>query len=133
LSRERVLQWPARFKTGRTSVDDDEQTGRRTSCTIPETVALIQELVHQDRRRTIHDIAEVGIGYGTCQRVLTEELGMNRFAAKFVPRILGADQKHQRVNICTELNRKTKWLSSPTHRTPLIWQPVTSSYFQKLN
>jgi hypothetical protein len=25
----------------------------------------------------------------------------------------------------------TKWLSSPTHRTPLIWHPVTSSCFQK--
>ena len=29
--------------------------------------------------------------------------------------------------------RKTKWLSSPTDRTPLIWHPVTSSYFQKWN
>jgi hypothetical protein len=25
---------------------------------------------------------------------------------------------------------KYKWLSSPTHRTPLIWHPVTPSYFQ---
>jgi len=47
---------------------------------------------------------EVGIGYGTCQRVLTEELGMNHVAAKFVLRILTADQKQQRVNVCTELN-----------------------------
>ena len=28
---------------------------------------------------------------------------------------------------------KTKWLSSPTHHTPLIWHLVTSSYFQKRN
>jgi hypothetical protein len=35
----------------------------------------------------------VEIGYGTCQRVLTKELGMHRVAAKFVPRILIADQK----------------------------------------
>ena len=41
------------------------------------------------------------VGYGTCQRVLTEELGMHRVAAKFVPRILTADQKQQRVNILT--------------------------------
>jgi len=95
-----------RFKTSRTSVDDDEHTGRPTSCTAPEPVARIQELVRQDRRRTIHDIAEeVGIDYGTCQRVLTEELGMHRVAAKFVPRILTADQKQQRVNICTELRQ----------------------------
>jgi hypothetical protein len=55
-------------------------------------VARIQQLVLQDRRRTIHDIAEeVGIGYGTCLQVLTKELGMHSVAAKFVPRILTGD------------------------------------------
>ena len=83
LSRAQVFQWHARFKTGRTLVDDDEHTGRPTSCTTPETVARIQELLRQDRRLTIRDIAEeMEVGYGTCQRVLTEELGMNRVAAK---------------------------------------------------
>jgi transposase len=78
LSRERVFQWHARFKTGRTSVDDDKQRGRATSCTTPETVKQIQELVRQDRRRTIHNIVdEVGIGYGTRQRCVTEELAPN--------------------------------------------------------
>jgi len=88
------------------SDDDDEQTGRPTSCTTPKTVARIQELVRQDRRRTIHDTAEeVGIVYGTCQWVLTEELGMHCLAAKLVPRILTADQKKRRVNVCTELRK----------------------------
>jgi len=106
LSRTQVFQWHARFKTGRTSVDDDEHTGRPTSCTTPETVARIQELIRQDRHRTIRDIAEeVEVGYGTCQGVLTEELGMHRVAAKFVPRILTADQKQQRVSVCTELRQ----------------------------
>ena len=45
------------------------------------------------------------VGYGTCQRVLTEELGMQRVTAKFVARILTADQKQQRVNDCTELRQ----------------------------
>jgi len=98
LSRAQVFQWHARFKTGRTSVDDDEHTGRTTSCTTPETVARIQELVHQDRRRTIHDtIEEVETGYGTCQR-------MHRVAAKFVLTIPTADRKQQHVNLYTELN-----------------------------
>jgi len=89
----------------RSTAVDDEHTGRPRSCTTPETVARIQELVRQDRRRTIHDIAEeVGIGYGTCQWVLTEELGMHRVATKLVPRILTADQK-QRVNVCAELSQ----------------------------
>jgi len=104
LSCAQVFQWHAWFKTDRTSVDDDEHTGRPRSCTTPETVTRVQELVPQDRHRTIHDIAEeVGIGDGTCQQVLTEELGMHHVTVKFVPRILTADQKQQRVNICSEL------------------------------
>jgi len=106
LSRTQVFQWHARFKTGGTSVDDDEHTGRPASCTTPETVARIQEVIRQDRRRTIRDITEeVEGGYGTCQRVLTEEFGMHHVAAKFVPRILTADQKQQRVDVCTEFRQ----------------------------
>ena len=106
LSCTQVFQWHALFKTGRTLVDDDEHTWRPTSCTTPETVAQIQELIRQDRRRTIRDITkEVEVGYGTCQRVLTEELGMHRVAAEFEPRIVTADQKQQRVNVCTELRQ----------------------------
>jgi hypothetical protein len=87
------------------SYDDDEHTGRPASCTAPETVAQIQQLSRQDRRWTVRDVAEeVGVGYGTSQRVLTEELGMHRVAAKFVPRILTDDQKQQRVDVCTALN-----------------------------
>jgi len=100
-----VFLWHVQFKTGRTSVDGDEHIGRPTSCTNHETVARIQELLRQDRRRTIHDIAEkVGIGYGTFQQVLTEEFGMHSVAAKFTSRILTTDQKLQRVSVYTELN-----------------------------
>ena len=48
---------------------------------------------------------EVGICYATCQRVLTKKLGMHHVAAKFVPRILAADHKQRRVNVCTELRQ----------------------------
>jgi len=34
-----------------------------------------------------------------------EELGMHLVTAKFVPRILTADQKQQRINVCTELRQ----------------------------
>ena len=101
-----MFQWHARFKTGRTPVDGDEHTGRPACCTTPETVAGNQELIRQDQRRTIHDIAEEEeVGYGTSQRVLTEELSMHHVACNFVPRILTADQKQQRVYVCTELGQ----------------------------
>ena len=63
-------------------------------------VAQLLKLLHEFKSSfvridvTIRDIAEeVEVGYGTCQRVLTEELGMHHVAAKFVPSILTADQK----------------------------------------
>ena len=34
-----------------------------------------------------------------------EELGKHCVAAKFVPRILTADQKQQHINVCTELRQ----------------------------
>jgi hypothetical protein len=73
LSSTQVFLWRTRIKTGRTSLDNDEHTRIIPSCAVPETVARIQELVRQDRRLTMHDIAEeVGTGYGTCQWVLTK-------------------------------------------------------------
>jgi transposase len=98
LSCTQVFQWHARIKTGHTSVDDDEHTERPTSCTTPETVTLILERVHEDGHWTIHNIAEVGIFYGTCQWILMKELGMHHVTPKFVPGILTADQK-QRVGV----------------------------------
>ena len=60
--------------------------------------------VNQDLRRTIHDLcAEVGIGYGSCQWILTEQLNMHQIAVKFVPRVLTHDQKDSRAAICQEL------------------------------
>ena len=64
----------------------------------------IQALIHEDRRRTIHESsALVSIGYSVCQVILTENLNMRRVAAKFVPRLLTTDQKERRLGVCSEL------------------------------
>jgi len=63
-------------------------------------VEQVRAAVNQDRRHTIHDLrAEVGIGYGSCQRFLIEQLNMHQIAAKFVPRVLTHDQKDSQVAI----------------------------------
>jgi hypothetical protein len=48
---------------------------------------------------------EVGICYGRCQWVLTKEFVIHCVAAKFVLRILTADQKQQYVNIYIEVHQ----------------------------
>jgi len=72
-------------------------------------VEQVRAAVNLDRRRTIHDLsAEVGIGCGSCHRILTEQLNMHRIATKFVPRVLTQDQKDDRVAICQELKETVK-------------------------
>ena len=68
--------------------------------TTPSKVEQVRAAVNQVRCRTINDLcAEAGIGYGSCQRILTEQLNMHQTAAKFVPKVLTQDQKESRVAI----------------------------------
>ena len=82
--------------------------------TTPSKVEQVRAAINQDRRRrTIHDLcAEVGIGYRSCQLILTEQLNMHRTAAKFVPRVLPQVQKESRVAICQDL--KETVINDPT-------------------
>jgi transposase len=66
INRARCLEWHAPFKRGRTSLEDDERSGRPSTSSTPKNVETIQWLVHEDRRRTIKDIATiVNVSYGT--------------------------------------------------------------------
>ena len=98
MNRSRTLERFGRFKNGRTSTANDDRSGRPSMATTPSKMEHVRAAVNQDRRRTIHDLcAEVGIGYGSCQRTLTEQLNM------LLPRVLTQDQKDSRVAICQEL------------------------------
>lgn len=104
MSQSKTFLWYKRFKDGRTCADDDERSGRPSTSTTPENIAKVREAIVADRRRTIHDVcAIVGMSYGSVQRILSDNLGMRRIAAKFVPRLLSSDQKEHRVAVCTEL------------------------------
>jgi hypothetical protein len=48
-------------------------------------------------------LEEVSISKTVCHEILTENLGMHRIAAKFVPRLLTDDQKQNRVDVSKEL------------------------------
>jgi histone-lysine N-methyltransferase SETMAR len=88
------------------SVEDDEHSGQSSTTRTTENIEKIRDLIHEDRRRTIHELAgTVGINYGVCQ-ILKENLNMCRIAAKFVPRLLTKDQKHWHINVCLKLQEK---------------------------
>jgi hypothetical protein len=109
MSQIKTFLWYKRFKDGRTSVDDDERSGRPSTSKTPENIANVHEAILADRRRTIHDVCEiVGLSYGTVQRIPSDDLNMRRIAAKFVPLLLSNYQKEHRVAVCRELKDKAR-------------------------
>ena len=104
MSRSRCFEWHARFKSGRTSVEDDERSGRPSTSTSPDLVQEVERMVRLNRRITINELADsVDTSFGSVQAILTSTLGMRRIAAKFVPRLLTNDQKEHRVDVCEDL------------------------------
>jgi hypothetical protein len=66
---------------GQVSAEDDERSGRPSTSKTIVNVEKITELIHEDRRRTIHELADTaGINYGVCQGILKEHLNMRRIA-----------------------------------------------------
>src|SRR5215813_13745584 len=87
LSKTRTFEWFKRYKEGREPVDDDTHSGRQSTSTTLKMIAKVKQVIREDRRQTIHDVCnKLGLSYGTCQQILTDELNMRRIAAKFAPR-----------------------------------------------
>ena len=107
MGHSQTFQWFSRFKTGRTSTDDDECSGRPVSSSSPpEMNERVRQIIREDRRLTIDEVSMlVGISHGTFHKILTEDLKMRRVASKFVPRLLSVDQKQQRLDVCLDLKQ----------------------------
>ena len=106
MSRARCFEWHACFKRGRTSLKDDERSGRSSTSSTHKNVETIWQLMHEDHRRTMKDIAAIiNVSYGTVQTILTCDLNMHHVAAKFMPRLLTPEQKEHRVAVCQELRQ----------------------------
>jgi hypothetical protein len=67
----------------------------RTIRVLPSTstddqhVEQVRSVIRSNQRLTVRELAEeCDISLGSCHSILTEKLGMNRVAAKFVPRLL---------------------------------------------
>jgi len=119
MSRARCFEWYARSKRGRTLLEDDERSGRTSTSSTPKHVETIRRLMHEDRRRTIKDIATiVNVSYGTVQTSVKSDLNMNRVAAKCVPRLLTPEQKERHVAICQELRQRA--LDDPSFMSRVI-------------
>ena len=72
MGRSQTFQWFSRFKAGRTSIDDDERSGRTVSSSTPEMIDSARQIIREDRRPTIDEVNMlVGISHGECAKEAT--------------------------------------------------------------
>jgi hypothetical protein len=132
MCRTQTYEWWKRFKEGLTLVDDDPHSGRPSTSKTDDNVAKVCEVIHSNRCLTVREVAEeLSISKTVCHEILTENLGMHRIAAKFVPRLLTDDQKQNRADMSSWPN--TRRLSFHSLCTLQILHQLTSFCFQSSN
>jgi transposase len=106
-----IQKWAAKFKCGRTSLEDDPREGCPKSAT-PEIIEQVHDTVLKDWRMKVHEIAEtIGISKECVGYILHEELDIKKLCTRWVPRLLTADQKGTHMKIseqCLECFNKNK-------------------------
>ena len=111
-SKTTICQRYAEFKRVRTDTEDAEYSGRPNEVVIPETIKKVHEIVFENRKLKLREIADtLKISYGSVYAILHEHLSMRKLLSKWVPRLLTVDQKRQRVvdsERCLELFRRNK-------------------------
>jgi hypothetical protein len=74
-----------------------------------ELIDKVHVLLKSDRRLTTREMSEkVGISIGSCHAIVTEDLDMRQVAAKFIPRVLTAEQEENHLFAATDLLQCTE-------------------------
>lgn len=96
-----VKHWSKLFREGRDSIEDDPRGGSPSTVLIEKNIKLVKDIVQSDRRIKANKIAEIsGISKTSVLRILHEHLNMSKVYTKWVPQILTAIQKRQRLDWC---------------------------------
>lgn len=108
VSRALVYKWYKRFHDGRIETTEDLRSGR-PSIINEKSLTLVKNVIDNDRRLTVRDISEqCDISKTTVHKILTENFGMERVCARWVPRLLSSDNKEARVRAAKSFLRKWK-------------------------
>ncbi|GFS89828.1 HTH_48 domain-containing protein [Trichonephila clavipes] len=115
MSSGMVRRWVRDFKNGRTDVHDEARAGRPSAS--DETIAKVEAAMLEDRRTTVRELCEKipEVSKTTIDKILTEHLGYSKVCARWVPKMLTADHKRQRVkrpknfSLFTEQPKRNFW------------------------
>jgi len=87
----------------------DPRIGQPKTQMTDAVVGRVRTLLRSDRRVGVRVIAEeLNMNRETVRQIVKEDLGLRKFSAKMVPRILTHDQKKHRLHISSDLLRKAE-------------------------
>ncbi|GFN73797.1 histone-lysine N-methyltransferase SETMAR [Plakobranchus ocellatus] len=97
MSMTQVYQWCSWFKDGRTSFQDEPRSGRPNTANNDWNTARVNELI---RRVKLKDISlKLDISKTNVYEIVHEKLGYRKVPARWVPKMLSDEHKHQRIEI----------------------------------
>ncbi len=103
VSKSTVEYWVRQFRSGRESFKDDNHSGRPVRIKTEENIEIINDLMKKDPKITFDTLAEMsGLTRGTIQRIIDDDLKLNKRFCTFVPRFLTKEQKAIRMEICLQ-------------------------------
>ena len=99
-----VYKWIERFRDGREAVEDDKGCGRPTTSKNNEKIDFVRNLVKEDGRLTVYQIAEtVGILVGSAHSIPHDDLCFSKLSARWVPKALRPNQLNLRSELSTAI------------------------------
>ena len=99
-SKTTVCKWVAAFKRGEMSTTDAPRAGRPKTACNEDMVENVHQMVLSDRRISIRKIAgALKISCASVSRILHDDLGLKKIAAKLMPRELTDVQRAVRFEL----------------------------------
>ena len=100
MTKCRVYQWCQLFKSGRTSLEDDDRVGRPQTSKSDNNAQRVDALVREDRRLKVREMASIlELSKTTVHRLVHDTLGYRKVSARWVPKMLTDAHKLQRLNV----------------------------------
>jgi hypothetical protein len=95
ISCKQVLVWCYQFKEGRTSLLDEEHTGRPTNACNAVNERQVEQLLLTDRRMKLKTAYTLNLSKTTVYRIVHDTLGYRKVSARWVPKELTEHHKAQ--------------------------------------
>ena len=112
-----VEKWIGEFNRRLPSTNDTERSGRPKDVTIPEIIEKIHDIVLDDPKVNVPELAEaIGISIGSMVKILHEDLGMRKL--------------HTRIGTTNKTVARTRWnCTKVSDDTTIVWKDMASVFW----